>query len=1077
MIKTFELYLKSLQRRLLVGNHTENTFRLDLENLFQVIDQKLILTNEPKRAEFGAPDFFVARPINNCILTVGYIETKVPGSNLDLIEETKQIQRYLYSIDNFILTDYLEFRWYVSGQKRMTGRLGSVTGKNLKKYSEIEAGQAFTTIKSFCEHYPSSISNSEELARRMARTTHIIRDIVENSFNSRCPSNILCDLYKAFSETLVPLLTYHEFADIFAQTLAYGLFTARVYDSSGTFNRLQAASLIPRTTPFLRKLLAMITGPDLNEEPYARFVDDLAQLMSLADINSVINSLGKSTYKDDPIVHFYETFLTAYDPALRIERGVFYTPKPVVDFIVKSVDSILESTFELEDGLSNTSIIDSSTKGNQIALSTHLPRVMVLDPACGTGTFLYCIIEYIRQRFMDRNDAGKWPSYVDEYLVPMLVGFELMVSPYAISHLKLHMQLSAYDLPEKDRESWGCSLSTERIQIYLTNSLEEGIQRSRILLGSYISDEANIAANIKNTLPIMVVLGNPPYYANSLNNGKWIKRILRDYYELDGQPLKERNSKWLQDDYVKFIRFGQWKIEQTGAGVVAFVTNHGYLENPTFRGMRQQLLKTFDEIYILDLHGSSLRKECNPDGGSDENVFDIRPGVAISIFIKSHKPRHSKRVFYKDLWGTRESKYSWLLNHDINTTPWEPLEPKSPFYLLTPQDNDLEQEYFKFWSIKDSFPLNGVGITTARDKVSISCDKKYLLEKAADFCNEKYSDTEVCTRLSIPKKKGWNVSKARKTLQTERNLEQFIKPILYRPFDQRFIFYHDSIVWRTAKKVMLHMAYDNLALISARSNKSPNPDHFFCTRTFIEAKCGESTTQSSIFPLYTYEHHELFNLKTKKPNLSPKFILDVSKSVGLNFTSLGSGDLINDYGPEDIFHYLYAIFHSQQYRHRYAKFLKIDFPRIPVTTSLNLFQQLVVKGARLTKVHLQEVVIPLHINFPVPGTNTVEVTYPKYFPPDYKDPRTGERIKTGRIYINSSCHSNDSGQYFDNISPEVWEFRIGGYQVCKKWLKERRRNALNNRELTLFCNIITSISATKQICMEIDSIIPSWPLP
>ena len=401
----------------------------------------------------------------------------------------------------------------------------------------------------------------------------------------------------AFQKTLLPGLDQAKFADMYAQTLAYGLFASRVNYSGDpvNFNLRGAAEDIPRTNPFLRDLFYH-SRFDLGSR-LTWMVESLVEVLRHSDMDSILAHFGRRTQQTDPVLHFYETFLSAYNPTLRETRGVYYTPEPVVKYIVRSVDHILKTRFDRPRGLA-----DKDT--------------LILDPALGTGTFLYFVIEQIKERF--EGQRGLWKGYVEEHLLPRIFGFELLMAPYTVAHMNLSLQLkdAGYDFKEG-----------ERLGIYLTNSLEEGVkEKYESAFGGFIEEEANAAAEIKRDKPIMVVLGNPPYSGHSANKGEWIGKLVRDYYFVDGKPLGERNPKWLQDDYVKFIRFGQWRIEQTGEGVLAFITNHGYLDNPTFRGMRQQLLQTFSEIYILNLHGNSLKGEVTPEGNADENVFDIRTG-------------------------------------------------------------------------------------------------------------------------------------------------------------------------------------------------------------------------------------------------------------------------------------------------------------------------------------------------------------------------------------------------------------------------------------------------------------------
>jgi len=691
MVGPLENYLKKLEKNIRSGDYTEHTHRSALEELVRSIKSaKIEVVNEPKRIECGAPDLVVWETTKHGPLTIGYIETKDLGKSLDEVEKSEQLRRYLKNLPNLVLTNYLEFRRYVEGEVRERASLGLLDAKS-KKINREKGGKNAVEelLVNFLAHTPETIGKPEVLAQRMAHLTHMIRNMVIEAFEKGKASSILRDLRKAFADTLIPELDSPdrtgEFADMYAQTIAYGLFAARcnhhhvapacfvaeraafpvtpasrrhrgeaAWDGGATvvpFRRQDAASEIPKTNPFLRKLFGILTGPDMDEEPYAGFVDDLVGLLAHSDIGAILENFGKRTRREDPVVHFYETFLATYDPQLREKRGVYYTPEPVVSYIVRSVDSVLKTRFGLSDGLADTATVEYEAEDEQgNKKKEKSPRVLILDPACGTGTFLYAIVDLIREQFMSRGDAGMWSGYVKQQLLPRLFGFELLMAPYAVAHFKMGMQLAGQDLTEKQRESWAYDFSgDERLNIYLTNTLEEAERKAQqeFYFVQFIAEEAEAAAEVKREKPIMVILGNPPYSGHSANRswevkgGKkvrtFIGELINDYYYVDGKPLGERNPKWLQDDYVKFIRWAQWRIERTGAGILAFISNHGYLDNPTFRGMRQSLLETFDDIWILDLHGNTKKREKTPEGGKDENVFDIQQGTAIAIMAKYPK--------------------------------------------------------------------------------------------------------------------------------------------------------------------------------------------------------------------------------------------------------------------------------------------------------------------------------------------------------------------------------------------------------------------------------------------------------
>ena len=687
---------------------TEHSYRPALASLIEAWGgNRVRALNEPSHIACGAPDFIVER---NGVPT-GHVECKDVGVNLDDVENDEQLRRYRDGLPNLILTNYLEFRWYTEGQRRETARLGRLNGQSRMAFDRTGADQVGALFDGFFTADLPTINNPRELAERIAAKARLLRDGMERILKQEARSGPLHGLLSAYQEALIQNLNAADFADLQAQTAAYGLFAACCqHEPSKPFTRKEA--IFAKTTPFLRDVFGRIAGPDIDPR-IAWIVDDLARLLDRADMAAILADFGRRTRQEDPVVHFYEDFLAAYDPKLREVRGVYYTPEPVVSYIVRSVDHLLRDRFGLADGLADTATVTVEQPGGEPETS---PRVLILDPAAGTGTFLRETIATIRTTIESKGLGGVWPDYVRNHLLPRLFGFELLMAPYAICHLKLALEIGGteadFTLP-----------AGERLRVFLTNTLEKAHEeQSGILFAHEIVREAAGADDVKREKPVMVVLGNPPYSGHSANKGQWIRDLLHgidkddqrtttgNYFKVDGQPLGETNSKWLNDDYVKFIRFAQWRIDRTGEGVLGFITNHSYLDSPTFRGMRQSLMATFDEMYLLDLHGNAKKKEHAPDGGKDENVFDIQQGVAIGLFVKHTKvTSNPARVFHADLWGEREAgpyggKYGWLADNDIASTCWAELSPKSPFYLFVPRNEALAEEYETGWKLTDFSP-------------------------------------------------------------------------------------------------------------------------------------------------------------------------------------------------------------------------------------------------------------------------------------------------------------------------------------------------------------------------------------
>ena len=1101
-LKAFRDYVGELSRSLSEGNATEHTHRPALKKLLESIDDSITATNEPARIECGAPDYSVS----DNGLTVGYIEAKDIGSSLDAIESDsnrsnpsspngEQLKRYRDALPNLIFTNYTEFRWYVNGVRRSVAVLADNDGGGKLTVSRDDISVVSELLSAFFAESPEPVSSPEELARRMARLTHMIRDVVREAFTNGQASSDVKGFYEATRRTLVNDLSIDDFADMFAQTLAYGLFAARVNTQAAGFHWSSAARAIPTTNPFLRQVFNLTAGLDAESEPFIGFVDDLSQLLANSDMEAILSDFGRRGARQDPIMHFYETFLAAYDPALRERRGVYYTPEPVISYIVRSVDRLLRERFDCLDGLADYQTAEyeafEDVDGEQKPITKRSHRVLILDPACGTGSFLYAVIDHIREGYRRTGNLGMWDGYVRQHLLPRIFGFELMMAPYAMAHLKLGMQLAAQDMPEEHRGSWAYDFGNdERLGVYLTNSLENAEQQAVGLFGPMrvITEEANAAAEIKRDLPIMVVLGNPPYSGHSSNasrrNGMltWIGELIEDYKTVDGMPLGERNSKWLQDDYVKFIRFGQWRIQQSGAGILAFITNHSYLNNPTFRGMRKQLLDTFTDIYLLDLHGNSLRREQTPDGGADRNVFDIRQGVAISIFVKEPGESEQARVRHADLYGEREAKYETLSETDIFTTAWERLKPKSPNYLFKPWDYDLAKEYEQWHKITEIMPANSAGIVTARDKLTIRWSHKEVTRVVEDFASlpretarGKYDlGRDTCD---------WKVQLAQNDLKDTGIKDEFVKPILYRPFDIRHTYYTGNsrgFICRPRQEVMRHMlSGNNLGLITCRQQARASDAWQLCgvSDSIVESCAISNTTReiNSLFPLYIYPPEQGLEASDgREPNLSPKFTAELEQRLALRFIPDGKGDLVETLGPEDVFHYIYAIFHAPAYRERYDQFLRADFPRVSLTDDLDLFRALVALGSKLTDVHLlrASVTDSQPVGFPIPGDNIVESAHPKYYAPGKTPLGETAPVARGRVYISKSSRRSDKqGQYFDGVSPDVWESRIGGYRPMDKWLKDRKGRALTFDDITHYQRMAAALQETIRLTAAIDEAI------
>ncbi len=1049
-------FLNSVETLLKQGNTTEHSYRSSLEALFNAVIPNSRAINEPKQAAYGAPDLLILQRG----VPIAHVEAKDIGVSLDKIiadsdrdlpktQNGKQLKRYRAALPNLLYTDGLNWYWFVEGEPRLDEPVQIATWDKSKKKLRRNASadhDLTTLLQQVGGHTAALVGTPHDLAHRLAQVARWLNEVINVVLSAQQHGSLHQQL-AAFRQTLLPTITPAEFADMYAQTIVYGLFASRVVSpNGGAFSRLDAAQAIPKTNPFLRKMFYYIAGIDLDER-IAWLVDDCARLLERTDMAEVLRDFGKATRQEDPVVHFYETFLAAYDPKTREMRGVYYTPEPVVSYIVRSVDHLLQTRFGKAMGLADGETI-------------------ILDPATGTATFLHAVVQHIYETLRGLGMADAWNQYVPEKLLPRLNGFELLMAPYTMAHLKLSHLLTTQGY------AFG---SSERLGIYLTNALSDAPTGQQALpFAQFIADEGRAADAVKHDKPVMVVLGNPPYSYESVNTGEWIGHLVRDYYEVDGQPLGERNPKGLQDDYVKFLRFGQWRINQTGEGILAFISNNGYLDNPTFRGMRQSLLREFDAIYLLNLHGNSKRKERAPDGSPDDNVFDIQQGVSIGIFVKHRSTNEPTMVYYADLWGKRQGKYAALLEHDVQSTPWQPLSPTPPWYLFVPQNTALLPEYEQGYKIPDAFVVNSLGIATARDHFTVQWMAQDVSQIIKDFPSLSTEKARARYHLGADTR-DWKVTLAQADVRKHQQRKTAITSLAYRPFDTRHTFYTGQsrgFLCRPRPEVMNHLVHqNNIALCCIRRSRDNTIANFFVSTTLTDKSILSPLDNAIVAPLYLYPNgHEnplLFDyMDGRRPNLSAAFIQDVEQRLGMRFIPDGCGDLDTTVGPEDVFHYLYAVFHSPTYRTRYAEFLKIDFPRVPLTSDKAVFKALAAYGATLVDLHL----LRLPGSKGICGAGGAAVLSK---PGDLDVKQHGVTTGTVEQVRYDAAQQRvliASDRYFEGVTPETWEMQIGGYQPLQKWLKDRKGRTLSFDDALHYMQVVVALRETRRVMGEIDAV-------
>lgn len=936
-----------------------------------------------------------------------------------------------------------------------------------------------------------TIRTSKGLAVELARAAEAIRARVSAVLASASAGGELRKLYKALREALIHDLSEDDFADIYAQTIACGLLSASISEGCNVPAAERLKELVSNTSPLLEELMQTFLATKGRKRPIGfdeAGINEVLELLRRTQLNEVLNDFRAKNPHEDPLIHFYELFLKEYDPQKRMKRGVFYTPRAVVSFIVRSADEILRTEFGLEDGLADTTTwgeFVERERSRQQQSEVHIPEgvspqepfVQILDPATGTGTFLVEVIERIyanmrakwkRQGKNRREMRDLWNEYVPRHLLPRLHGFELMLAPYAIAHMKVSLKL---------RETHYSFLSSERARIYLTNALEEpkDFPATDEQTTTALADETEGTNQIKRRRPMTVVIGNPPYSIFAANLTASAKRLVNRYRYIDGVRLKEKGALKaeviLQDDYVKFISAAQGYIERSSRGLIGIITNSNFYLNPTLRGMRWSLINSFDSLYLLDLGGQSKSGRTG-----DENVFEIETGVAVSFFARSSASRVS-RIKAGRLHANREAKYAQLSKSDMQQLASHAITPRPAQFLLKSYTTPSDDAYSRSLSIDDIFTLTTIGIKTARDHLAADFERPRLESRLRSLLEDSKTDEFLIHALSIKENTQWSFAGAREQFRTTYSSDNYAVAD-WRPFDTRWIYFHPSIVFNTRPTVNKHVFEKrNLCLLATRRIRTQSYNHFFVTKRITMGEILSSADNCNIFPLYSYGAKSLSEGRNdeRSANLSEKFVARFCSLTGLEFRPQGGGDLLNDIGPEDVFHYIYALFHAPVYRRRYEEYLKDDFPRVPLTSDLNLIRKFCALGADLVAVHLLEDdyaaaswnssrlrgASPLRTFITrLAGEGGAEVArgYPKY--------------KEGGVFINPS-------RYFEGVPEEVWKFRVGGYQVCEKWLKDRRGRTLTGEEGAHYQRVVVALKETIRLMDEVDLTIEEhggWPL-
>ena len=1077
----FTTYLKKLAQICATGDFSEHSCRAPFEELLnafaaQQIKRPVTILHEPARESFGAPDFKIMTADG---AVIGYIECKKLDQHLEQTAESEQIKKYLDVTDNLILTNYLEFWLFKNGAVAAScaiSRKHELSGKpRCQQQAELT-----DMLTAFFLATPEPIADTRRLAVELARRTRLLKELILEELQQD-ESNPFRKFYAIFEKTVFHKLDLNTFADMYAEIIGFGLF----------FLRMSRTNLTPGPSPNLGeggkplpllpspnlgeegKPLPLLPSPNLGEGPGVRSQANLLTkenilsripayipllrdffpntkfdewnphvLWMLDEIIALLNNMDAGlikaslSYKDlpilakrqanlaDPFLYFYEEFLTVYDKQRKIERGVFYTPEAVVSFIIRSIDALLIEKLGVSKGA-----LDASLK--------------MLDFAAGTGTFMLAMIEQIRNRLWETGNMGLFNISVNEFVLKNIFGFEYLIVPYILCHLRIHEFLESFGFHYKDAQK-------DRARVYLTNTLDDTTTKPTEFFEE-IDAEGHAADRVKHQEQILVIMGNPPYSVSSSNKTPFIETLMKTYKEA---VKGEKNIQPLSDDYIKFLRFAHWKMEQVSKGIVGVITNNSFLDGLIHRGMREELMKTFDEIYILNLHGNANKRETCPDGSKDENVFDIRQGVAIALLVKTGKPANRARgVYCANLQGLREQKYDALYANTVNSIRWEKIEAAAPDFWFVKKDFSFGTAYKNGLGLNEIFQLFGSGVKFRKDSLLVHLTKAAVIEMLHDM--KKISDDDILKKYDFEETPDWTLQQKRQYF-LEWQEEQIVK-LMYRPFDERYAFYpldkiHQIIVRGDSRKNFMRnfLTAPNLGLIAVRQYVENTPfNHAFITDMIADIRITTSNRGSAfIFPLYLYPEEKANQTKMavaaeRRPNFTPEF----EKFLAARYPFAPA--------PEEVLGYIYAILYAPTYRAKYHEFLKIDFPRVPFTPDAALFKQFAAKGAALIDLHLLKVEFPASIvNFPVAQPNlTVEAV----------------KYDNGTLWINATT-------YFANVPRNVWEYEIGGYQVLDKWLKERKKHryALTMADVRHVMAVCDALAATMRLQAEIDDLARAW---
>jgi predicted helicase len=905
------------------------------------------------------------------------------------------------------------------------------------------------------------INTTKELVVKLAQLATVIKKSVLTSIKAETDKGPWKKLMLAFQKTLIKDLDEDQFADVIAQTVSYGLLTARL-SSDGRISLKNLVDMVPSTNPFLKELLQHFLNSagmkglfDVDEAG----INDVVELLNRANAQAIRNDFGKKTDGQDPVIHFYEHFLGAYDKELKVERGVFYTPQAIVSYIVRSAHQLLQTEFGLEDGLADTSTwAEVQSKHASLKFPEGIkdpkiePFVQILDPATGTATFLIEVIDVIHNTMVTRWDkervsktdqVKKWNTYVPTHLLPRLYAYELMMAPYAIAHMKVGLKLS-----ETGFTAWEKLGSENRANIYLTNALEPWTQQPELPGFNALAHESAAVNEVKKSKRFTVVIGNPPYSAISSNLTQELRKIVEPYRYVNGEKIKERSmlqfERNIQDDYVKFLALSQLRLHEAGVGLSIFITNHSYLDGPTLRGVRWNLLSQFPKTWFLDLHGNSNKGERPPAGKSNESVFDIKQGVGIAALLRPPTDSN-KATRISDLWGTQEEKYGFLAEHTLTSTPFQEVVPKKPFYyLIAPETGECSTEWENWPSIAEVFTKRSTGTESGFDDLMIAFTEKELKSRVQKFCDQSVPLADLEKEFDFSD--GHAAALFSRRTEFKSATKDEFKPLQLRAYDYRRAFLRKNLLKTNSFNVMLDLSLNNPGLVTTRQTK----ENFvaFAVSSFCGHKVTSSYDRSYVFPLFTVDDDSL--IPTKVPCIS-QAILSYFKKLTSDNDDLRVA--------RKVFDYALAVMNAPTYRKLFDSQLKRDFPRFPLTQNLELFHKLSLAGGALASLNI--------LDFSSPGKPSLELT-------------GDSSTEVDKISWSNNTVWIDKAQTvgFKGLNEDLWNFHVGGHQVCERWLKDRKGRKLTKDDIEHYQKIVVALSETIRLMAEIDKVIDEhggWP--